>query len=274
MQTQSKPDKYETIIANWYDSLRQIKKRNGRVAKMGELIKERNESLFDDNARQHGVYTNVLQYGVYTTAGLDYAPQNPVLLLRENSALLQSDNAEKAVQLHRNDKEYPISQDTYNSHLRQAEKEAENVPEERNILILPERDAFSINSQNHFDVLRFLAEDPTQAEKYLGKLGEKGINQINFYLRNKEYVDKQETPLTDQLWVHGVGGGFDFIGYHNCLNFANHLVLGAFPIDKASPKTAKKMYKIVQEISKGNVKLSDLESRLSQVSSFLENLSK
>ncbi len=41
-----------------------------------------------------------------------------------------------------------------------------------------------------------------------------------------------------------------------------------------STKEALKMYKVVEEIRKGDVKISDLESRLSQVSSFLENLSK
>jgi len=268
MQTKTAKESYKIVdIGNWHYALIKIQEKRGRVGRTSEFISARNNAEFKDN---------VWRYSAYLTAGLNFAPKNSVLLLRENSELLQLENAAEAVQLHKNNKEYPIAQDTYNSHLNQAEKESKNPPENRNILILPERVNFSINSQNHFDILRFLAEDPKQAEKYLGRLSGNKLNKINFYLRNKNYVDEQESPFQDQLCLHR----FD---YGSCLdgkdkNLGSDIrVFGMFPIDKASSKKsreASKMYEIVQEIRKGNISISDLESKLSQVSTFLENLSK
>jgi len=279
-QTYQGKEKAEIVIANWYDALKQIKDRKGRVGRMSELISARNDAEFNET---------VWLYGAYTKAGLDYAQNNPVLLLRENSELLQLDNAKKAVQLHRNGKAYPLTQEAYDSHLKQAEKEAKSksAPEKRSILILPERETFSINSQNYFDFLRFLAEDPKQAEKYLERLSEKDINQVEFYLRNKSYVGQQEAPFQDQLWAHSLGGMSSFSG-GKVLDSDGNWLLGVFSIGEASSKKiersaqklpysikeAQKIYKIVQEIRESNIKLSDLESKLSQVSDFLENLSK
>lgn len=282
MQTQTKTyqEKAEIVIANWYNALNQIKARNGRVGRMSEFIRARNDAGFEDN---------IWQYGAYSTAGLDYAPKNPVLLLKTNSELLQLENAEKAAQLHRANKEYPITQDTYDLHLKQAEAESKKAPEDRNVLILPQRENFKISSQKYFDVLRFLAEDPKQAEKYLERLSEGDINGIYFYLRDKNYVDKQESLFTDQLWLHRLVDWSGLVGNYWCLGYDVDGVLGVFEktgeasqkkIERSSQKLpystkeALKMHKIVQEIRKGNVKLSDLESRLSQVSDFLENLSK
>ncbi len=283
MQTQTKTyqEKAEIVLANWYNALKQIKDKNGRVGKMSDFIRARNQAPFEDN---------VWQYGAYTTAGLNSAPKNPVLLLRKNTELLQLENAKRAVQLHRNDKECPITQDTYNRHLKQAEKEAKakKSPEKRNILILPERDNFSINSEVHFDILRFLAEDPKQAEKYLGRLSEKDINEIDFYLRNKDYVDRQESPFQDQLLLHWVHSRSSLFGDRDLVSDYGG-VFGVFEkTGKASskkvkrsaqkllysPKEALKIYRIVQEVRKGDVKISDLESKLSNVADFLENLSK
>lgn len=121
--------------------------------------------------------------------------QNPVLLLKRNEELLQLDNAKRAVQYHQNNKEYPIAQDTYKQHFEQAEEETKKDIEERNILILPERNTFSITAQDYFDILRFLAENPKEAEKYLKRVSEKEINAITFYLRSKDYVDYKNLHL-------------------------------------------------------------------------------
>ena len=270
---ESKKEQYEFVIANWYNALKQIKDRNGRVGRMSEFIKARNLAPFEDN---------IWKYGAYSTAGLDYAQENPILLTRENSELLELENAKKAVQLHKNNKEYPITQEAYNSHLKQAEKESKKAPEKRSILILPERANFDINSQNHFDVLRFSAEDPKEAEKYLGRLSEKDIEEISFNLRDKEYVDEQESPFQDQLWLRRLGFRSYLGGVDRSLDYGRSRVFRVFgktgeasskKISPCSAKEALKMYKIVEEIRKGNIKLSDLELKLSEVSSFLENLS-
>ena len=275
-------ERYKIIIANWYNALKQIKDRNGRVGRMSEFMRARNQAPFEDD---------VWQCGAYASTTLDYAKDNHVLLVKEGPELLQLENAERAVQLHRDNKEYPITQDTYNSHLKQAEKESKTkkAPEKRSILILPERENFTISSENHFDVLRFLAEDPNQAEKYLRRLSEKDINKITFYLRNKNYVDKQEVPFQDQLWLHSLDSGSGLFGYGRYLNYDYVRVFGVFKktgeassqkIEGSkqklpySSKEAIEMYKLVEKIRKGDIRISDLESKLSQVSDFLENLSK
>ena len=218
VETQAKQkEKAEITIANWYNALKQIYERKGEVGTMAEFIRARNSAPFEDR---------VWQYGANTKAGLDYAKNNPVLLLRENSELLNLENAERAVQLYRKDKEYSITQGIYNSHLSKAEKESKKAPEKRSILILPGRDNFSITSQSHFDVLRFLAESPKEAEKYLERLSEKGIKEIKVILRNKNYVDNQDSPFTDQLWLHRLDDRSYLSGSNRYLDGSNDGVIG------------------------------------------------
>ena len=265
-------EQYEFVIANWYNALKQIKDRNGRVGRMSEFIKARNSAPFKDN---------IWQCGVYSTAGVNYSRKNPILLTRENSELLQLDNAEKAVQLHRNNKEYPITQEKYNFYFKQAELESKEAPEKRSILILPGRANFDINSQNHFNVLRFLSEDPEEAEKYLGRLSEKDIEKITFYLRDKDYVDKQESPFQNQLWLHRLGDRFGersgLFGVLRILDYNDNRVFGAFEktgetnskkIERHSPKQLNEYLKIAHGVRTGDLPVSKLE----QLIEFLESL--
>ena len=259
VETQAKQkEKAEITIANWYNALKQIYERKGEVGTMAEFIRARNSAPFEDR---------VWQYGANTKAGLDYAKNNPVLLLRENSELLNLENAERAVQLYRKDKEYSITQGIYNSHLSKAEKESKKAPEKRSILILPGRDNFSITSQSHFDVLRFLAESPKEAEKYLERLSEKGIKEIKVILRNKNYVDNQDSPFTDQLWLRRLDDRSDLGGLRGLGNSYGGVigvrqVSGEASTQKISRKESE-LYTPKQILSALKaLKLSSLEAKL------------
>ena len=190
----AKQEKLELVQGNWYNILKKISERKGRVAAMADLIKAKNSLQFEE----------LWQNGAYVSTTLDYSPENPVILIADNSDLLNLKNAKKAVEAHSSGQELYTTQAKYDAHLKQAEKESKKSPEDRSLFILPKRDTFNITSQNYFDVLRFLAQDPKQAEKYLNKLSEKGIDSLRFYLVDKDYVDKQSAPFERQLWSLGL----------------------------------------------------------------------
>jgi len=192
----AKQEKLELVQGNWYNILKKISERKGRVAAMADLIKAKNSLQFEE----------LWQNGAYVSTTLDYSPENPVILIADNSDLLNLKNAKKAVEAHSSGQELYTTQAKYDAHLKQAEKESKKSPEDRSLFILPKRDTFNITSQNYFDVLRFLAQDPKQAEKYLNKLSEKGIDSLRFYLVDKDYVDKQSAPFERQLWSHRLVG--------------------------------------------------------------------
>ena len=203
----AKQEKLELVQGNWYNILKKISERKGRVAAMADLIKAKNSLQFEE----------LWQNGAYVSTTLDYSPENPVILIADNSDLLNLKNAKKAVEAHSSGQELYTTQAKYDAHLKQAEKESKKSPEDRSLFILPKRDTFNITSQNYFDVLRFLAQDPKQAEKYLNKLSEKGIDSLRFYLVDKDYVDKQSAPFERQLWSRRLDGRSELFGYFRYL---------------------------------------------------------
>ncbi len=249
-KTQIKGKNLELVVGNWHNALKKIKDRRGKVARMSEFIKIINNKEFEDE-------DNINIYGAYSTAGLDYAQNCPVLLLRKNSKLLQLENAEKAVQLGRDNKEYSITQEVYNAHLRIAEKSAKKAPEERNILILPKREDFNITLPDYFDILRFLAESPEEAEKYFERFLKKGIDYIGFNLKKEDYVDKRESPFTDQLWLDWRKGvvnwvdklpkGSNFGDYFG--GWKGHNQIGVFAIFQKSGESKQEIFSIYDPLS-------------------------
>lgn len=194
---EQKQVKEDFVKRNWYKALKRIKKIDGRVGRPSHLIYLRNRSFFSDRFWQHGGYTS-------TT--LDYFEDNPILLLRDNSELLQLANAKKAVKTYKKGREYDITKEEYKKHLSQAEKEAKKNPENKSIFILPEREPLFINLRDNFDLLRFLSEDSDEAERYMRRLANEKINDILFNVIDKDKVDDYGEPFQSQLWLYDING--------------------------------------------------------------------
>ncbi len=154
-----------------------------------------------------------------------YCRNQSPLLIKDDQEFFSLKNATKMLNLHfKNLKDFSLDRLVYDMFLQRAEIEAKKSPEEREIFILPARKDFYISCNDNFDVLRFLAEDSELARQHLDKTKNKNIF---FSLINKDYVDDQEIPFREQLWMEGLGDVNDV-----CKKFGQGAVLsGAFVID-------------------------------------------
>ena len=153
---------------------------------------------------KEGRNSSLSNYGCYTREGFLYLKNEPVLLALD-SPLLDLELAEKAVEANKKGKYFSTNKEVYKKYREQAEKEKKENPENRKVLVLPERKNYEIpiNSFNNNDLIRFLFKD--QAENYGKFLIENKIKEIPVWLVNKNYIGSQEGTALIQLWLHHLG---------------------------------------------------------------------
>ena len=145
------------------------------------------------------------QYGSYVREGSLFVPRavNKRIWLRK-SLVLQNPSA--AVNTHRKGGEYLLPADfNVDEYL---EKIGKN-----NYFILTDNSPAPTNRFGEDERMRWAFEDK-KAETYGQFLADLGIEAINMWMLTKEYIDNQERPFANQLWLHRLGnystiGGFD-----------------------------------------------------------------
>ncbi|MFH1425355.1 MAG: hypothetical protein ABIG28_01330 [archaeon] len=199
------------------DVVQELGKRH--FASEADVIRERNTARFDNPVWR--------AYG-WTRGARIYAPEKDVLLLRD-SPLLDTKLAKQAVKANRKKRLFPLSLETFNQYHKQAKREEDKLPEKRIILILPEKDTFTINEDENFEVLRYLAKGKKAGKDYLSKLGEREIDQLTFYLYGSSEGDNEEQPFVEQSWLLDLADGSSFDGVRRGL-VGHGRAFGVFPV--------------------------------------------
>src|SRR3989338_7130359 len=135
------------VAGDFYNELQAL--RQGRA----KLISPRNEAYARiETAGKEAIGKT---YGTRTTAGLEYA-KGQLPLFRLNSRLMNQELAKMAVEANSAGRYFSTeSTREYKESLKQAEKDKSKAPAERNVIVLPSRDNFSVTSQKNFEVLEF-----------------------------------------------------------------------------------------------------------------------
>ena len=184
----------------------------GKIYRADVPFNEALESLNEEKAKiissrdlayariKEGRNSSLSNDGSYTREGFLYLKNEPVLLALD-SPLLDLELAEKAVEENRKGNYFSTDKEVYGKYREQAEKEKNNSPLNRKVLILNKRENYEVptNKFNKDELTLFLFKD--QAESYGIFLRYNKINKMPVWLVDKNYVDsKKETTLT-QLWL-------------------------------------------------------------------------
>ena len=202
----------------------------GKIYRADVPFNEALESLNEEKAKiifsRDLVYARVkegrnssLSYnGSYTREGFLYLKNKPVLLALE-SPLLDLELAEQAVEENKGGNYFSDNLDVYQKYREQAEKEKKENPENRKVLILPERKNYEILTEkfNEDELTLFLFKD--QAENYGKFLRKNGINELSIQLVDKNYVDFHEGTTLTQLWLHHLDDWSGVNGYNRGLYY-------------------------------------------------------
>ena len=142
---------------------------------------------------QEGKNAKVSKNGNYVREGVIYIPKEGIYLAR-NSPLLQLELAKEAVQSHRNGREYFIE-------TKIAEEYREKASQE------PKAEVFQLKNLEAIPTNRFNEDERTlwlfqsQAEDYGDFLRQAGIKEMPFFFNEEKYINKQEKPYANQLWL-------------------------------------------------------------------------
>jgi hypothetical protein len=146
------------------------------------------------------------EYGTWTTAGFEYI-KGELPILRLNSRLLNPNLAKQAVEANINGNYFSTdSTKEYELSLKQAQKDKNKDPIERNVIILPSRNNFRISGKENREISEAILKD--QAEPYF----ELNNSPITVYPVSSETVDNQNGTILTQLWFRNLGGGSGFLG--------------------------------------------------------------
>ncbi|MBI2451815.1 hypothetical protein HYV50_01915 [Candidatus Pacearchaeota archaeon] len=248
-----------------------------------ELLKEKGikkpislEQLAEARIKS-GAKSSLSTEGSYVKEGAIYVPNQAPLFVRDSPVL---SNAKEATQAHRENREFYLDAKTY---LEQAEEDKTKEPQKRKILILKQRDDFSVPTDKFGENETALWAFRDNAEKYGEFLRENGINNWNVCLVGEYYVDKQEKSFARQLWLRRLDGGSGLSDDYGlldcddpvcgvCAEGASEKIFSPSKTSKdSSPYTQKeleKYTKIVEGVRKGNLPSSKLE----KIEEFLEKL--
>ncbi|MFH1210141.1 MAG: hypothetical protein V1663_05120 [archaeon] len=156
-----------------------------------EIISSRdNASLRIQQGKNYGVSIN----GNWVREGL-LSVKNSDNLLALNSPLLDTKLAKQAAEANMKG-EYLSTEDLklYEQYLRQAEKDRNKDPKERQVLIIP-RDYFSISPKENSEIFEALFKDIGKI--YLSFIGQDSLRICPI---DKQIVDDQNGTLLTQLW--------------------------------------------------------------------------
>ena len=196
---------------------------------------------------KEGRNSSLSNYGSYTREGFLYLKNEPVLLALD-SPLLDLELAEKAVEANKKGNYFLTDRKVYKKYREQAEKEKNNSPLNRKVLILPKRENYKVptNKFNDDKLTLFLFKD--QAENYGNFLRDNKINEMLVWLIDKSYVDSQKGTTLTQLWLHHIDDRSGVVGYDGSLNF-NDRVRGVFE----KPGEAGRVFEKGSKIKKSKI---------------------
>lgn len=253
------------VCKDFYSCLQGLKR------KKADLVTPRDEAY----ARIHtaGKENIGRSCGTWTTFGLEYA-KDSLPLLRRNSRLLNPKLAKLAVEANRQGRYFSTeTRQEYDESLKEAEQDKRPFLE-REVLVLPHREAFEASS----DILEFSLQD--LAGKYF-KFN--GNNPIKVYPVNKETVNSQNGTILTQLWFSGLDcrSGFGCSRYLD-LDYRARGVCRVKSAEGTAKKSAVEMkvksgyttkqidsyLRIVEKVRQGNLSASKLE----KVAEFLSGL--
>lgn len=210
-------------------------------------------------------------YGTRTTSGFEYA-RGQFPIFRVTSRLVDPKLAKQAVRANRNAKYFHTSTTKeYEDSLKQAEKDRNKDPIDRNFIVLPSREAFRISDKENWEIYEVALKD--QAKPYFNYNGP-----IIVYPIFKGEVDEQPGTILNVLWFRALGGASLFYGFSRSLNDDDR-ARGVFVEDVTnSGKTSfnslytqeqlSKNLRLLQEVRDGSRPPSDLE----KVTRFLKGL--
>ncbi|MBU0957998.1 MAG: hypothetical protein KKF56_04285 [Nanoarchaeota archaeon] len=214
--------------------------------------------------------------GTWTRTGFEYAKGQLPIIRVTNSRLLNKQLAKRAVQANANGQYFhTASTAEYEQSLEKAEADKDKDPAKRRVIILPSRDNFTMDSGDN-EVLQAVLQD--RAKPYFEMNGP-----MTAYLVDKNTVDSQDGTLMTQLWFGSSDGRSDLGG--DCRDLGYVRARGVFKsaegasTQKSSrqkpPYTQRQLnaqLKRLDRLSKGQVKVSDLESEFDELAKFFQLL--
>ncbi|MCX6741818.1 MAG: hypothetical protein NTX24_01420 [Candidatus Pacearchaeota archaeon] len=254
-----------TIIRRAYDIIR----RNAPFDQVLEAFGKENVTLASEQdvafARRRGLCSD----GSYVASGFEYKAGAKPLWTRNSTLSKNAQLAKEAVQANALGK-YLSTSDTkiYDEHLNVAEQEQKQgkSPEERSVLILPERDKFVISptqNQETFDGIL-----GSEGAKYLDHLKRNGLT---VYPVDKNIVDAQVGTILTQSWFRSLGRESVLVGYGRSLDCGS-AVRGVRPSAEGiakifgDPVKVKNYVALLQGVRTGERPASELEALIKEFS--------
>ena len=163
----------------------------------------------EDNAQlqiQQGKDHYISKNGNWVEEGVLYVPGKGRFITRCSPIL---DHPRKATQAHRNGEEYFVS----DSQVKKALEESIQIPYDVNAI---PTNRFGKNAITMFCFGK-------NAKDYGLFLKDAGISDMSLWLNKESYVQKQEKPYANQLWLGDISGRFVLVGnyegfHHNLLS--------------------------------------------------------
>jgi len=179
------------VYGEFYNNLKYLKEGGAK------LISPRNEAYARLQTRGR---ENIGQnFGTRTSAGLEYA-KNQLPILRLNSRLLKPRLAKLSVRANKSGNYFNTnSTRMYEESLKQAERDKNKKPVDRNVILLPSRGPFVMNLEENLETLESILKE--QAKPYFEFNGA-----INFYPVDKDIIDSQNGTLLTGMWFRSIGG--------------------------------------------------------------------
>lgn len=181
--------------SDFYSELKELKQNKA------EIITSRNEA--DARISTYGNENIGKEYGTWIAYGNEYI-KGKLPILRANSRLLNLGLVKKAVEANRKGNYFSTNNNEfYEKSLKEANSEKNKDYAERNIILLPSKDNFTISQKENWNVAQFIFRD--KAEEYFRFIRDKyNIDEITFYTVDKDVVDNQKGTLLTQLWLSGL----------------------------------------------------------------------
>ena len=181
------------IYAPFDKALAELQKNDYKLISL-----EENAGLRMQEGKDHGVSRN----GNWVKEGALYVLGKGRFITRHSTIL---DNPRKATQAHRNGEEYFVSDDQVKKSLEdsiQIPYDLSKIPTDRF-----GEDAIAIFC---------FGEDAKDYELFLK---DTGISNMSLWLNKESYVQKQEKPYANQLWLGSLGSRFVLIGNYGCFHY-------------------------------------------------------
>ena len=244
------------VCSEYHVELQQLKDSSAR------LISPRDEAY----ARLHtrGKEKIGIIYGTRTTAGFEFT-KGELPIFRVNSRLNDVKMGKLVVDANKKRKYFNTkTRKEYDESLVEAKKDENKDPKDRNVIVLPSRDSFTISDKEHWDIFECALKD--QAKPYFEYNGP-----ITVYPIHKGTVDEQDGTILNVLWFRSYEGASIFYGFSRNLNHDDR-ARGVYEEKDENINSFGKDYTkyltLLSEIKKGKMPVS----KLIEVEKFLKKL--